>query len=346
VEDARHPLRGRGARQLIAAAGGLELFLIGETLLEQDRPRRLRLARRIPCTALGARQPLEDLPELFAGGAQLGGEGPLPEEGSPREEERDYREGGRDEHHRYILSAPFGFFKAVARAGGRRGLCHAEVTRYRSLVAKWPNITLSVKRLIRDVAHRLPEFAHVRAGRMLVVAGEARGTSRASVGPGKVGPASGRRRRFIRVRGRSMLYVVTLRPLWFLASSPEERVATILHELYHVSTRFDGSLHRGRRHAKLPRRAYDRKVNLLLGRYLARAPEEVLAPFAREGVVKVLMWLRLPRPRRAGGRAALDVDAHLFHAYMPLAARPPRGEDPSLDPDEKTTTGVKRGEAG
>lgn len=182
-----------------------------------------------------------------------------------------------------------------------------------------PNMTLAVKRLIRDVAHRLPELAHVRASCVLVVAGEARGTSRASIRPGNIGPArGGTRRRFIRVRGRRILYVVTLRPLWFAASTPEERVATILHELYHASTRFDGTLHRGRRHQRLPRAAYDRTVRALLGRYLARAPEEVLAPFAREGEVKVRMWLRLPRAAEVGHRAALDVDEHLFHGFMPL----------------------------
>jgi hypothetical protein len=64
-------------------------------------------------------------------------------------------------------------------------------------------------------------------------------------------------------------------------------------------------------------------VHALLGRYLARAPEEILAPFAREGEVKVRMWLRLPRATDAGHRAALDVDEHLFHGFMPLRAKPP-----------------------
>ncbi len=183
-------------------------------------------------------------------------------------------------------------------------------------------MTLAVKRLIRDVARRLPELGHVRASRVLVVAGEARGTSRATIRPGNVGPARGGvRRRFIRVRGRRVLYVITLRPLWFAASTPEERVATILHELYHASTRFDGTLHRGRRHERLPRASYDRKVQTLLGRYLARAPEEILAPFAREGEVKVRMWLRLPRAAEGSGRDALDVDEHLFHGFLPMRAR-------------------------
>ena len=183
------------------------------------------------------------------------------------------------------------------------------------------NMTLAVKRLIKDVAARVPELSHVRASRVLVVAGEARGTSRASIRPGKVGPARSGPRRFIRVRGRRMLYVITLRPLWFVASTPEERVATVLHELYHASSRFDGTLHRDRRHSKLPRARYDRHVRELLGRYLALAPDEVLAPFAGEGVVKVRIWLRVPRAARAGARAALDVDQHLTHGYMPLAHR-------------------------
>jgi predicted metallopeptidase len=197
-------------------------------------------------------------------------------------------------------------------------------------------MTLAVKRLIRDVAARLPELAHVRASRVLVVAGEARGTSRATVRPGNVGPArGGRRRRFVRVRGRSILYVITLRPLWFAASTPEERVATVLHELYHLSARFDGALHRGRRHARLPRAAFDRKVALLLGRYLPRASEEVLAPFAHEGLAKVQMWLRVPPAR---GPGPLDVDAHLFLGYMPMRARtaprpasPAPGGDPGAE---------------
>ena len=134
-------------------------------------------------------------------------------------------------------------------------------------------MTLAVKRLIRDVAERLPELAHVEASRVLVVAGEARGTSRATIRPGQLGPArSGTKRRFIRVRGREIRYVITLRPLWFLASTAEERVGTLLHELYHASLRFDGSLHRARRHTHLPRPRYDRHIRELLTRYLAVAP--------------------------------------------------------------------------
>ncbi len=185
------------------------------------------------------------------------------------------------------------------------------------------NMTLAVKRLVRDVADRLPALSHVRPSRVLIVAGEARGKSRATIRPASL-PGSDGRRRFLRVRGRRMLYVITLRPLWFAASTPRERVSTILHELYHASTRFDGTLHHARRHHELPRPAYDRTIRSLLEEYLARAPSELLRAFDGEGVVKVKMWLRVPRPDPSCG-ALVDVDEHLVDGYMPLRTRAAAG---------------------
>ncbi|HTN53834.1 MAG TPA: hypothetical protein VML50_15600 [Anaeromyxobacter sp.] len=186
-------------------------------------------------------------------------------------------------------------------------------------------MTLAVKRLIRDLAARLPELGHVRASRVLVVAGEARRSSRATIRPAHYG-ASRRRARawggpvkpLIRVKGRKILYVVTLRPLWFLASAPEERIATIVHELYHASTRFDGTLHRGRRHSRLPRDRYARKVRALVRRYLALGPEEVVAPFGHTGVVRARMWLERPASYRAGEYAGrrLYTERQLFYGLV------------------------------
>lgn len=163
-----------------------------------------------------------------------------------------------------------------------------------------PNVTLAVKRLVRDLAARLPELEHVRASRVLVVAGEARRASRATIRPARPDGTSGRdgagtrRKPLIRVRGRRILYVITLRPLWFLRSTPRERIATIVHELYHASKRFDGTLHRGRRHSRLPLAAYDRKVRAMVDRYLALAPAEIVQPFAAHGLVRARMWLERP----------------------------------------------------
>jgi predicted metallopeptidase len=162
------------------------------------------------------------------------------------------------------------------------------------------NVTLAVKRLVRDLAARLPELSHVRASRLLVVAGEARRASRATIRPAHFREtrardgAGARKKPLIRVKGRKILYVITLRPLWFMHSTPHQRIATIVHELYHASTRFDGTLHRGRRHSRLPRVAYDRRVRRMVDAYLASAPPEIVAPFSTDGFVRARMWLERP----------------------------------------------------
>jgi predicted metallopeptidase len=163
-----------------------------------------------------------------------------------------------------------------------------------------PNMTLAVKALVRDVASRIPELGHVRASRLLVVAGEARRASRATIRPAHFGDTrrrsgpGARRKPLIRVKGRKILYVITLRPLWFLRSTPHERISTIVHELYHASPRFDGTLHRGRRHSQLPRAQYERRVRDMVARYLAVAPPEVVQPFEANGLVRARMWLERP----------------------------------------------------
>jgi len=190
------------------------------------------------------------------------------------------------------------------------------------------NLTLAVKRLVRDAAARLPELGHVRPAAVLVVAGEARRASRATISPAggpvrKGAPA----RPTIRVKGRTILYVITLRPLWFVASTPEERIATVLHELYHASKRFDGTLHRGRRHANYPRAAFDRKVRGLLRRYLAAAPPEIVAPFGASGTARARMWLERPSSARANGTPPrrLYTEEQLFYGPVKIVTPdPPR----------------------
>ena len=139
-------------------------------------------------------------------------------------------------------------------------------------------MTLAVKRLIRDLVARLPELSHVKPSRVLVVAGEARRASRATIRPAHFGETRARggrgglRKPLIRIGGRKILYVITLRPLWFRASTPEQRISTVLHELWHASERFDGTLHRGRVHSRLPRSRYERRIRALRDRYLEDAP--------------------------------------------------------------------------
>jgi predicted metallopeptidase len=177
------------------------------------------------------------------------------------------------------------------------------------------NLTLAVKRLIRDMAARLPELAHVRSSRVLVVAGEARRASRATIRP--VPPGGATR---IRLRGREVRYVITLRPRWFLESSPTSRIETVLHELYHVSLRFDGRLHGGRRHSRLPPARYQRRIRELRARYLAMAPAELLAPFAVDGLVRARMWLEQPPAsrREAGPGRTVYTERQLYLGLVEL----------------------------
>jgi predicted metallopeptidase len=184
------------------------------------------------------------------------------------------------------------------------------------------NLTLAVKRLVRDAAARLPELAHVDPARLLVVAGEARRASRATIRPLEPGARGGRAPRVL-VRGREIRYVITLRPLWFLESTPEGRVETVLHELWHASTRFDGRLHRGRRHAALPAAAFRRRVRALRDRYLAAAPAEVVAPFAHHGLARARMWLERPASARRGGGLARRVytERQLFYGLVRMRTK-------------------------
>lgn len=180
-------------------------------------------------------------------------------------------------------------------------------------------MTLAVKRLIRDAARRVPELAHVRPSRVLVVAGEARRGSRASIRG--LGAVPGPGRPAVLLRGRAIRYVITLRPLWFLDSTAEERVATVLHELYHASSRFDGTLHSGRRHRDLEPIAYQRRLRPLVEGYLARAPGAVLAPFALSGVVRARMWRERPTARVPKGGRVLYSEKQLFQGLVPMHTR-------------------------
>jgi hypothetical protein len=172
-----------------------------------------------------------------------------------------------------------------------------------------PNFNQAVRALLKDVSRSMAEFAHVRASRILVVAGEARRASRATVKPlafagAKTQDKLGHRKPLVKVRGKRALYCVTLRPLFFRASTPEGRIGTLLHELYHVSLKFDGTLDRSRRHAQSGKQ-FSRTLRPLVLRYLKRCPPEVFAPFAYDGEVRIWQWLERPAAFFVPGRAKL-----------------------------------------
>ena len=190
------------------------------------------------------------------------------------------------------------------------------------------NLNKALRTLIRDVAAKMPEFAHVRASRILVVAGEARRASRGTVKPlcfrgGRSLDRSGRRKPVIRIRGRRMLYCITLRPLFFRASTARGRIQTVMHELFHMSRRFDGTLHAGRRHAVLGR-DFHRRLMPLVRRYLKQCPPELLAALAHPGEVRVLHWLERPGPAYVPGTPRVRkvyTEEQLYYGLVRLMTR-------------------------
>ncbi len=174
----------------------------------------------------------------------------------------------------------------------------------------------------------MPEFAHLEPSRILVVAGDARRASHATVKPlafarGIRTDAMGRYKPLVKIEGKRMLYCVTLRPLFFRASSARERVATVLHELFHISTAFDGTLDSSRRHTAMGHR-FEAKFRPLERRLWKGLPAEILAPFAYDGDVRVLQWLERPSAWMPGEKASarrIYTEAHLFTGVVRMKTR-------------------------
>ena len=174
----------------------------------------------------------------------------------------------------------------------------------------------------------MPEFSHLEPSRILVVAGEARRASHATVKPLSFGEkarfdALGRYKPLVKLNGKRMLYCITLRPLFFRSSGAHERVATVLHELFHISTAFDGTLDSGRRHAAMGKR-FEAGFRPLERRLWKGLPAEVLAPFAHDGDVRVLQWLERPSAWLPGEKASsrrIYTEAHLFTGVIRMKTR-------------------------
>lgn len=192
-----------------------------------------------------------------------------------------------------------------------------------------PDFTKTLQTLIADVAARMPEFAHVRAERIVVVAGEARRASRGTLKPlafsgAKSRDAAGRRKPIVRIGGKRMLYCITLRPLFFRDSTPQTRIGTVLHELFHISLDFDGTLHPAHRHFAAGE-TFDKHLRPLVKRYLASCPPELLRAFAYDGEVWMQQWLERPGAASPPGKAAnrsLYTEKHLFRGIIRMVTDP------------------------
>lgn len=190
-------------------------------------------------------------------------------------------------------------------------------------VRRRPDFTAAVRALITHVARAHEAFSHLKAARILVVAGEARRASRGTVKPltfagRKRTDSLGRKKPLVKVNGRQMLYCITLRPLFFRRSTPRQRVATVLHELFHISRQFDGTLDHLRRHDEAGD-GFEAQFAPIERKVWRKLPPHLVAPFGYDGEVRILQWLEKPQSWLPGERAshrALYTERHLFEGIV------------------------------
>ncbi len=195
-------------------------------------------------------------------------------------------------------------------------------------VAKRPDFNQAVRDLLEHVAKTMPEFVHLQPERVMVVAGEARRASHATVKPLAFAGAKrtdewGRKKPLVKLHGRRMLYCITLRPLFFRRSTAHARVTTVLHELFHVSKSFDGTLDEKRRHSAMGRR-FSRVFEPLVKRLLKGLPDEVLRPFGYDGEVAISQWLERPSawlPKNRRSQRNVYTEAQLFTGAVRMRTR-------------------------
>lgn len=201
-----------------------------------------------------------------------------------------------------------------------------------STKSRRPDFTEGVHALIRHVAIAHREYAHLDASRILVIAGEARRASRGTAKPlafssGKRTDSLGRKKPLVKLYGRRILYSITLRPLFFRRSTPRQRIATVLHELFHISRHFDGTLDHQRRHEEAGE-GFEAEFAPIERRVWRALPPELVAPFAYDGEVRVLQWLEKPQSWLPGERAShrtVYTEKHLFEGIVRMKTKSVRG---------------------
>jgi hypothetical protein len=166
------------------------------------------------------------------------------------------------------------------------------------------SIDRELTRLCGEIATSVEELAHVDPSRILFVAGAARLDARASIRPLTFGgsPPSlrsgGYEKPAIRVFGADILYEICLRPRFFLDTPPVDRIGIIVHELWHTSKAFDGTLDPDRRHDRCPSAAIAGDVAGIVDRWIARGVPAVGAFLSSmSGEHEMWAWLHRPPSR-------------------------------------------------
>ena len=157
------------------------------------------------------------------------------------------------------------------------------------------DISTACAALAADICRRVPELGHIDPERILICLSRSRADGDhgvyARIAPLRFGAGARektrRRGRFVETfrmpslahEGREILYLVYLMVPRFLRLSFEQKLGTVIHELYHIAETFDGDLRRfpGRNFAHgSSRNAYNRIIARLQEQYLAHRPDPQL----------------------------------------------------------------------
>jgi len=181
------------------------------------------------------------------------------------------------------------------------------------------DFTLHVRRLCDDMIARLPELAHIDMSCVAVCFCQTRKAVAhgifASLTPlrFKDGAATALRRgrphaiqRVCDQAGQEMLYVLSVYLPRFQNLEFREKLITVLHELWHISPRFNGDIrrHEGRYHAHTHSQAeYDDQMGQLADAWLAQSPPPELWSFLCDDFPQLIgrhggiVGLKIRRPR-------------------------------------------------
>jgi len=152
------------------------------------------------------------------------------------------------------------------------------------------DFTAAMRELIADIAATCPELGHLDLSLIAVTFSQTRaarlGGVQATILPLRFPDGSRIQERphgtyelpLVKLDGREMLYVVAFRLPRFLNRPFQEKMTTVVHEMYHISPDFDGTLRRfegGKPYHTGSRRRYDAAMAAAAGRYLeaTRRPE-------------------------------------------------------------------------
>jgi len=181
------------------------------------------------------------------------------------------------------------------------------------------NFTDHMRVVCADMVQRVPALAHIDLSRVAMACSQVRNRAahgvlatmtplrfeagaETTVRRGKTYTAQ----RLRDESGREMFYILTCYLPRFMNHTLEEKVKTLIHELWHISPAFDGDLRRfaGRCYAHGGSQAeYDRQVDVLAAQWWSLSPPRACYEFlepdfttlqARHGQV---LALRLPRPK-------------------------------------------------